>query len=156
MDQAFACPECGSMVEVEGLAPGRQVRCGFCHRLLEVPFLPRVEVSGWRRRKFGRPWWVPWAWGGLGLAAAAVIVVAAVRFLERHARASLDHSIHRLLSSSDAHERSGEPGKALVDLDAALHLQGQTTPGDAGLVSRLKAKRASLARQDALAVADRL
>ena len=77
MDQAFACPECGTMVEVGGLAPGRQVRCGFCHRLLEVPFLPRVEASGWRRRKFGRPWWVPWAWGGLGLAAAAVIVVAA-------------------------------------------------------------------------------
>ena len=61
-----------------------------------------------------------------------------------------------MLSSSDAHERSGEPGKALVDLDAALHLHGQASPGDAGLVSRLKAKRAALARQDALAVADRL
>ena len=27
MDGSFACPECGSEVEVEGLAPGRQVRC---------------------------------------------------------------------------------------------------------------------------------
>jgi len=156
MDQAFACPECGTMVGVGGLAPGRQVRCGFCHRLLEVPFLPRVEIPGWRRRKFGRPWWVPWAWGGLGLAVAAVIVTAAIRFLERHERASLDHSFHQLLSSSEAHERSGEPGKALVDLDAALHLHGQAARGDPGLVSRLKARRAALAGQDAVAVADRL
>ena len=45
MDGSFACPECGSTVEVEGLTPGRQVRCEFCQRLLEVPYLPSITVS---------------------------------------------------------------------------------------------------------------
>src|SRR3954462_516084 len=62
MDEAFACPECGTNVQVQGIAPGRQVRCGFCHRLVEVPYLPRAVDPGWRRQRFGRPWWVPWAW----------------------------------------------------------------------------------------------
>ena len=45
MEGSFACPECGTFVEVHGLAPGRQVRCGFCNRLLEVPYLPRAADS---------------------------------------------------------------------------------------------------------------
>src|SRR5690242_2506085 len=76
MDRVFACPECGSMLEVGGLAPGRQVRCMFCHRLLEVPFLPRAEVSGWKRPRFARPRWVPYAWGGLAVVLAAVVLLA--------------------------------------------------------------------------------
>ena len=58
MDGSFACPECGSDVEVRGLAPGRQVRCGFCHRLLEVPYLPRaagriLETPSFRAAEMG-------------------------------------------------------------------------------------------------------
>ena len=71
MDGAFACPECGSSVEVGGLAPGRQVRCGFCDRLLEVPFLPRAADAPWRRRRFGRPKWLNWAWAALAIVSIA-------------------------------------------------------------------------------------
>jgi hypothetical protein len=156
MDQAFACPECGTMVEVEGLAAGRQVRCGFCHRLLEVPYLPRVEVSAWKRTRFVRPRWVTWAWCGLGVLMAAVVLTAVVRFVDRHERAARDRSIHQLMSSSEGHERSGKLDQALVDLDAALDLCAQAPPGDARLITQLRAKRETLVRQEALAVMERL
>ena len=71
MDGSFACPECGSSVEVAGLAPGRQVRCGFCNRLLEVPYLPRAAESAWKRRRFARPRWFVWACVALGLVSVA-------------------------------------------------------------------------------------
>ena len=83
MDEAFACPECGTNVEVRGLAPGRQVRCGFCHRLLEVPYIRRVDAPGWRRRRFGRPWWVTWAWAGLGALVVLIVFFAAFRLLQQ-------------------------------------------------------------------------
>lgn len=93
MDEAFACPDCGTIVEIKGLAPGRQVRCDFCRRLLEVPYLPRVAELGWKRRRFGRPWWVVWAWTALGLLGVLIVVIAAVRFLDRRERTALARSI---------------------------------------------------------------
>jgi hypothetical protein len=89
MDEAFACPDCGTTVEIKGLAPGRQVRCGFCHRLLEVPYLPRVAEPSWKRRRFEQPWWVRWAWSGLGLLGFLILVIAAVRFLDRQSHIAL-------------------------------------------------------------------
>jgi hypothetical protein len=156
MDQTFACPECGATVVVKGLAPGRQVRCGFCRRLLEVPFLPRFEVPAWKRRRFGRPWWVAWAWGGLGLALTAVVVAATVRFVDRQEKAFRDRSIHRLLDSSEAHRKSGRFAQALVDLDAALDLSAQGCPGGDPDLARLRDQRGDLARQELRAVAEGL
>ena len=98
MDEAFACPDCGTIVEIKGLAPGRQVRCGFCHRLLEVPYFPRVTEPSWKRRRFERPWRVPWAWSGLGLLGFLILVIAAVRFLDRQSHIALDRSILQLIS----------------------------------------------------------
>lgn len=156
MDQAFACPECGTRVEIAGLAPGRQVRCGFCHRLLEVPFLPRTEVAAWKRVRFGHPGWVPWAWAGLAVVAVVVVLTAAVRILERYDRTSRESSIRQLLSSSEEHEHSGRLDQALIDLDAALDLYVQSPPDEEEVLSKLKGRRSSLVRREALALADRL
>src|SRR5271165_5726021 len=107
MDEAFACPECGTNVQVRGLAPGRQVRCGFCQRLIEVPYLPRAVDPGWRRQRFGRPWWVPWAWSALGLTAGLIVLIAAVRLLNDRERAMVNRSIDRLIASSQKQEAAG-------------------------------------------------
>jgi hypothetical protein len=158
MDDAFACPECSAPVQIAGLAPGRQVRCGFCGRLLEVPYLPRVVKTDWRRRRFGRPWWVAWAWAGLALAAAVVLLISIVQMLARHERASLERSIADLVASSQAAEAGGNLAKALVDLDAAIALRagsGSETAGHQQLQS-LRERRLVLNRREASAILDRL
>jgi hypothetical protein len=152
MDGSFACPECGSDVEMRGLAPGRQVRCEFCHRLLEVPFLPRAASRTWQRRRFNRPKWVPWAWAGLGLLLVAVLGAGAVKFLKRHYDTVQDRSINRLLESSRVHEAAGRIGEALVDLDAALDLAQKAGADWSKRVDRHRGRRPDLARRDALGV----
>ena len=106
MDGSFACPECGSSVEVTGLAPGRQVRCGFCNRLLEVPFLPRAADAPWKRRRFARPKWFIWACAALAVA---------VRRDRGHRGLSVRHAAIRLRP-------------AAVDQSASRVIQGSTRP----------------------------
>jgi hypothetical protein len=156
VEEAFACPECGSIVEVSGLALGRQVRCGFCHRLLEVPYLPRIEEKSWKRRRFGRPWWVPWAWGALGLAAAAVILMAMTRFVDHHERQAFERSIKDLTVSSEDKTKSGRLDQALVDLDTALNLCQQSSRCASELLAELRKKRQEVAIREAHTVLDRL
>jgi hypothetical protein len=156
MDEAFACPECGTNVEVRGLAPGRQVRCGFCHRLIEVPYLTRVESPGFRRLRFGRRRWVMWAWAGVGAVGALVIVVAALRFLYHHQQHAEIMSIHGLIASSRLHEGAGELGQALNDLDTAISLCSQSSTVKSDELTALKEKRPALARRDAQAILDKL
>ena len=155
MDEAFACPDCGMIVEIQGLAPGRQVRCGFCHRLLEVPYLPRVAEPGWKRRRFQKPWWVVWAWWGLALLGIVIVLIAAVRFLDRHEHARLARSIDRLVAASQAHEQAGNPDQAVVDLDTAIHLCPDTSE-QSELLHRLRSRRQILSRRGALEVLERL
>jgi hypothetical protein len=156
MDGSFACPECGTDVEVHGLAPGRQVRCDFCHRLLEVPYLPRAADPSWKRRRFRRPKWVRWALAALGIAAVLIVVAVAVRFLKKHHDSAQKRSIDRLLETSRQHEDSGDLNQALIDLDAALDLarnSGWAGPGQ--LVDHQKRRRA-LAQRDVEATLDQL
>jgi hypothetical protein len=112
MDGSFTCPECGSEVEVRGLAPGRHVRCGFCHRLLEVPYLPRAANALWKRRRFVRPRWVTWAWAALALISAVVVVAGAWRLLKRQWTSYQERSVNQLLESSRTHEAGGRLGQA--------------------------------------------
>ena len=157
MDGSFACPECGSTVEVRGLAPGRQVRCGFCQRLLEVPYLPRVPVASWKRRRFGRPKWVPWAWSALGVVAVVLLITISVRTWQRRHQTAQEGSIHKLIESSRLHERSGRLNQALGDLDAALELARTAEPAPPRLpLDELRTRRQDLARRDAASVLDRL
>ncbi len=129
MDGSFACPECGYKVEVRGLAPGRQVRCGFCHRLLEVPYLPRAADASWKRQRYARPKWVPWAWIALAAVSALILLTGAVQFLKRQYDSIQDRSISQLFDSARRHEADGRLGEALIDLDTALELaQGGLWP----------------------------
>jgi hypothetical protein len=152
MDGSFACPECGAQVEVQGLAPGRQVRCGFCERLLEVPFLPRAAHARWKRRRFGRPKWVPWAWAALGIFMISILVAGAVGLFGRVRHSVEQGSIHRLVRSSVRHEGAGELSEALNDLDTALELARTAHPPDVELLNRERSRRRDLARRDAEAV----
>ncbi len=149
MDGSFACPECGSDVEMRGLAPGRQVRCGFCHRLLEVPYLPRAAGPSWKRRRFARPKWVTWAWAGLAVVVVAMVVFGAVEFLRRRFNSIQDRAINQLFVTSQRHESEGRLGEALIDLDAALELAGKAGPAWVKRLEQERSKRADLARRDA-------
>jgi len=156
MDGSFACPECGSEVQVRGLAPGRQVRCGFCHTLLEVPYLPRAADAPWKRRRFVRPRWVKWAWAALALIGTVVLVAGCWRFLKRQYDSYQERSVTQLLESSRRHEAGGRLGQALIDLDAALELAGRAGPGARSRVSQEQKKRPDLARRDAGEILNRL
>ena len=110
MDGSFACPECGTDVEVRGLAPGRQVRCGFCHRLLEVPYLPRaadalVETPAFRAAEMGPAW----AWVGPGCCSFCSLGCWSPDpvLLSRQYDSFRERSINRLLESSRGHEAGG-------------------------------------------------
>jgi len=156
IDDIFNCPECGTAVAITGLAPGRQVRCGFCDRLLEIPYLPRVLKTDWRRRRFGRPRWVAWAWGAIGLAVVVVLTASIVRFLERRERANLERSIADLVTASEIAQSDGDLSKALIDLDAAIHLQAGSRDAEADRLQDLKQRRLELNQREAGASLDRL
>ena len=147
MDGAFACPECGSDVEMGGLAPGRQVRCGFCHRLLEVPYLPRAASPSRRRRRYARPKWVNWAWAALGLVLVVVVTAGAVEILRRRSSTIQDRAINELLATSGRHESEGRISEALIDLDAALELADKAGPAWASRREQERGARAELARR---------
>jgi hypothetical protein len=147
MDQAFACPECGTAVQVQGLAPGRQVRCEFCQRLLEVPYMPRVAEPMWKRRRYGKPWWVRWAWTALGALGAAIVLSAAVRLIQNRERQALARSIDRLAASSEQHEAGGDLEKALLDIDTAINMCSGGASDCADRRERLRARRQDLAKR---------
>ena len=109
MDGLFACPECGSDVEVGGLAPGRQVRCGFCQRLLEVPYLPHgraiVEAPTFQVTEMGCV-----GMGRAGRMLVVVVAAGAVQFLRRQYDSIQDRSINQLLASSHQSRGRRAPG----------------------------------------------
>lgn len=156
MDGSFACPECGNPVEVEGLAPGRQVRCAFCHRLVEVPYLPRVPGDGWKRRRFGQWRWVRWAWSLVAVVVAVALVKTGLGFLRQQYRSVQDSTVARLLDSSRTHESRGRLDQALVDLDAALELIRQMDESSRSRFDSEQKRRPDLARREAQATLDRI
>jgi len=156
MDGSFACPECGSLVEVQGLAPGRQIRCGFCQQLVEVPYLPRVPVGPWKRRRFGRSRWIACAVGTLGVILAVLFLVGSLQYVRTHLREVEKGSIQKLLESSRKHEESGRLGQALIDLDVALSLARKGELSDQTSIEEQQSRRGDLARRDARAVLDQL
>ena len=153
MDGDFACPECGQRFEVPLQGPGRQVRCPFCNRLLEAPYLPRFE-GFWKRTSFRRPRWVAWAWGAFAIVLMAVLGFAGVQLLVKGEQRARLKAVQRLVESSREHEAQGRLDLALLDLDTALEASQSLraeVPGD-----ELRSRRTDLARRDAEAVLTRL
>ena len=128
MDGSFACPECGCSVEVAGLAPGRQVRCGFCNRLLEVPYLPRAADSQWKRRRFARPKWFLWACVALSLVSLALLGTGTFHLVTRQYDSARQRSINQLLDSAKLHESECHLDQALIDLDTAIEVARKAGP----------------------------
>jgi hypothetical protein len=156
MDGSFACPECGSSVEVRGLAPGRQVRCGFCNRLLEVPFLPRAADAPWRRRRFARPKWFLWVSAALAVVLVAVLSTWVFRFVTRQYASAQQRPINLLLESSRVNEAGGRLDHALLDLDTAIEMARKAGPDHLARLDDWSRKRPGLARREAQNVVDRL
>jgi hypothetical protein len=156
MDGSFACPECGSSVEVAGLAPGRQVRCGFCNRLLEVPFLPRAADPRWKRRRFARPKWFLWASAALAVVAVAIVGTGAFRFVTRQYDSAQQRSINLLLESYKANEADCHLDQALIDLDSAIEVARKAGPAYLARIDDWARKRPDLARREVQTAIDRL
>jgi hypothetical protein len=156
MDGAFACPECGSGVEVTGLATGRQVRCEFCNRLLEVPFLPRAADARWKRRRFARPKWFLWSSAGLAVVLVTILATWAFRFVTRQYDSAQQRPINQLLESSQANEADGRLDLALLDLDTAIEMARKAGPNYLARLDNRARKRPGLARREAQDVVDRL
>ena len=156
MDGSFACPECGSQVEVHGLAPGRQVRCGFCEQLLEVPYLPRMPAGPWKRRRFTRSRWVIWSAGTIGIVLAVLLVAGLLQSARSHLRSVEKGSIQKLFDSSREHEKAGRFGQALIDLDVALDLAGKSRTTDPDTIEEERKRRGDLARKDVQTLLDQL
>ncbi|MDR3617800.1 MAG: hypothetical protein P4L85_00475 [Paludisphaera borealis] len=147
MDGEFACPECGQIVKVRRFGSGRQVRCKFCKRLLEVPFLPRAS-NGWKRTSSAQPRWVVWAWVGVGFVAVALVSTAAMQLILSQERAARAHTINKLIAASEAHEQAGRFDMALLDLDTALEYLPSAVPAHANDRKTLRDRRRSLALRD--------
>ena len=156
MEGSFACPECGTQVEVRGLAPGRQVRCGFCNRLLEVPYLPRAADSPWRRRRFGRPKWLPWVWAAVAVLFVAIVAAVSAHLFKQQWYSSQARSINHLVESSRQHQADGAFGPALIDLDAAIEMACRAGPQYIARLDVWRKERAALAQRDAQTVIDSL
>jgi hypothetical protein len=156
MDGFFACPECGSSVEIEGLAPGRQVRCAFCGRLVEVPYLPRVPLRARRRGRFAQGKWVRWACWGVGVVVVFALLVSAIRFARRQYQSVQDGTIGQMLASCQTHEAQGRLDEALVELDTVLDLIRRSGVSVRYSLEQERQHRADLARREAQAALDRL
>lgn len=149
MDGEFTCPECGHTVKAPPPSgPGRQARCEFCGRLLEVPFLPRIE-TGFKGSRKSTPGWVPWTWWGIAFVVVCLVAVGAVQLILVGERAGRVRSIERMIAESKASEAEGRIGQALTKLDQALELlpavQGRISEDPAAVRER----RRSLAVRDA-------
>lgn len=148
MDGEFTCPECGKTIKAPPPGgPGRQARCEFCGRLLEVPFLPRVETGSKRGRKQA-PRWVPWAWWGVSILAACLVAYGGVQLVVRGERAGRVRLIEGLIAESKARESEGRIDQALAKLDQALELLPAVDNRIAEDPATVRERRRSLARQD--------
>ncbi len=155
MNGSFACPECGGIVELRGLAPGRQVRCAFCQQLLEIPYLPRVPAS--RKRRGSRwPKWVVWSWSAVGLTLAVILVWESVRFWAKHQQSRQRATIDRLIASSEAHERAGHLNEAMIEVDAALELSQNAGESLRMTWEAQRKRRQDLARREVEEILDGL
>lgn len=102
-----------------------------------------------RRRRFGRPAWIRWAWAAVAGVGIVGVSIGAISYVKHQYRSARNGSITRLLDSSRASEKEGHLDLALVDLDAALELAHQSGPPSGASMEDLTAHRGELARREA-------
>jgi hypothetical protein len=120
MDRTFACPECGNELQLKGLTPGREVRCGWCSTFVEVPFLPRSPGKPRFRGQARRPAWVPWAWGGLALAGVLIVILGTRHSIRVHERRKVEANLAELTTTAEDAEKAGHLDQAIIDYDTAI------------------------------------
>ncbi len=158
MDGSFACPECGCVIALSGLAPGRQVRCDWCRSVVEVPYIPRADqikrMRGTRtkRQRYRLPAWsIPL----VALLVIAIVIAAAARMVRTRWKSEEASAIARLVHEADAAESAGRIGDALVSVEGAISLAAPLAEPPCDLPA-LRARRDELSRKDVRARLDRL
>ncbi len=150
MDGTFACPECGTEIVLEGLSPGRQVRCGWCSTSIEVPFLPRKGTPLLRRRSDSRTRRkVILAWTGLGIATFLVVVIGTGRFFQRRDREQHEGALCGHISAAQDFEKAGQFDRSLDEIDQAVAASSAMGPQDRERLESLQRDRARLVRRAA-------
>lgn len=150
MDGSFACPECGCVIVLSGLAPGRQVRCDWCRSVVEVPYIPRADqIKQMRRERGRRRQYRPPAWA-IPLVALLLIAIAfagAARVVRSRWKSAEANAIARLVRESEVAEKAGRIGDALVSAEGAITLATPLQPPPYDLPA-LRERRDELSRQD--------
>ena len=156
MQGSFACPECGCEIRPTGLSPGRQVRCGWCDSLVEVPFFPRADqiVRSRRARRRGRnPWWAwrswpVWARVAVTLLSAAVVVALAHRVVVSRWQSADETALAQMVETSTKAEKAGRLGDALMELQSVLaRAERMATPPHG--IDELRRRRDDLSLREA-------
>jgi len=148
MDGTFACPDCENEIVVEGLSPGRQVRCEWCETWVEVPFIPRSPLALRRRSGLSAARrWRTWAWRGVGIAAILVGLIGTGRYLERQNCEQIEGDLRTHISAAERLENSGQFDEALLELDSALATLTKIGPEHRDQLSPLRNHRDQLLRR---------
>ena len=151
MDGSFACPECGCVINLIRLAPGREVRCDWCQTWVETPYLQRAEPI--RRMRSNRAWkhrrrWPAWARPVAVILILAITLASASRLVRSRWHSAEAEALTRLIDSSREAERQGRYAEALATIEGALTLAGGQSSAHCDL-SELRRHRNDLARTEA-------
>ena len=129
MKGAFFCPDCGAAIAAESLPIGRVVRCASCGTLLQAPFVPRTSARSLNEYEVvddapsgtayaPTPIGVPgWAWAGVGILAAIVLVIGGARWIWGWAADYQESRGHARFERVEAGLREAENSAEPTDLD---------------------------------------
>ncbi|MHC5542617.1 hypothetical protein ACYOEI_30700, partial [Singulisphaera rosea] len=145
---SFACPECGTEFTLEGLTPGRQVRCRWCEAWVEVPFLPRAGTKPrFRQTQVEKRRRAILAWGILGVAGVLLVVITTARLVQSRGRAKVEQALAESIDSAKAFEGSGQLDEARAELDKAVKELEALGPGHSARLEGLRHQRDQLAKR---------
>ena len=151
MDEAFACPECGTNVQVRGIAPGGRCGAGFVKGSSKFPIFHAqwIRDGGDSAGRGGFPGHGrPSALRRLSSSSLRRSVSSAI------ASTRVEASIDRLIASSEGQEAEGNLVQALLDLDAAISIRSQSPARSGKDLAALKGRRQELARREATTALD--
>ena len=151
MVEAFACPECGEEVVLEGLAPGRQTLCSGCGILVEVPYLPRVGEGGTRRFRPQRRSRIGKRVIAAFVAGLMVVVISmsAMNLLRSRLGSAARSRLNEVVATVDSAEKAGRLDRALAEIEAAIRLADDPAACDPQCRDALLERRNDLSKREA-------